>query len=849
MFKISFDKIFTIILSIFYILGLCANFYDKKILFSSIVLGLIIGLVLKINLNYKKAIVLFLVFIFGFFRVESLKQDDVLNNFNLNNVKIFGVVDSPVNDNLKNKKLKFFARVSELDLENKKFEKINSRILITLDYQNKYQNNINIGDYFEVEGKIRSPLNSKNPYQFDYKKYLENNNVSSVLYGEINKYHKIKEPKFNLKNKKETRNFILREFELKRNKIIEKHSENIHSPRLEILGGIVFGNETINPDEDIKESFKNSGLLHLLAASGLNVALIYGIWWWVASFIRLPYVLSILTGATLVIFYTFMTGFGPSIVRASLMLLFILFGKIIDRQASSLALIFFVGFLMLVYNPKMLFDVGFQLSFMVTIGLICCCPVVIEKFKNSDKRFIEKIKDKNRILKYFLYLFLPSNLISLILIPLVAQLFAIPLQIHYFHNVTPYSVLANVAVVPFIGILSFVGFLSSILALIPYFDFVVKIFDMLANPLLGFLIKISNIFSSFKYSIVQTNYINIFQMFSFWFLLLLVCSNIEKNFKNKKNFIILILLLVLNLSFLLNFNFLNKNLEIIMFDVENADSFLIKTPENKYFIIDTGRLPYKGYSSGEMIVNQYLRAKRINTIEKMIITHFDSDHCGGTIDILKNRKVKQVIIKDEKKKNFLVKNIIKYLKENKVNYSLAQNNSVIYEEKDLKITNFITRKDFKNDNENSIMTLLTYKDKNILFMADCGILAYQELKNELPKNVEIIKIGHHGAKNVINQEMINVLKPEYALISTGINKYNHPHYSTINLLEENEIKTMSTKNYGFVKLVYDNEKNDFSFYHFNSKNKDIEIIDFLKINTIPFHKSKYVQDFIIKSLQ
>ena len=107
----------------------------------------------------------------------------------------------------------------------------------------------------------------------------------------------------------------------------------------------VFGNETINPDEKIKEDFKNSGLLHLLAASGLNVALIFGIWWWIAMLFRIPYNFSIFLGAVFVILYTFMTGFPPSILRASCMLLFVLFGKLIDRNVNPVALVFFVGFL------------------------------------------------------------------------------------------------------------------------------------------------------------------------------------------------------------------------------------------------------------------------------------------------------------------------------------------------------------------------------------------------------------------------------------------------------------------------------------------------------------------------
>ena len=409
---------------------------------------------------------------------------------------------------------------------------------------------------------------------------------------------------------------ILNYFETTRNKIIEKHSKYIKSPNLEILGGIVFGNETINPDEQTKENFKNSGLLHLLAASGLNVALIYGIWWWIASLIRFPYNLSILIGASFVILYTFMTGFPPSILRASIMLLFVLLGKIIDRNANSLALIFFVGLLLLIINPKMLFDVGFQLSFVVTIGLVTCCPVIISKFEKLDEKYKEKYKNASRFQKYLFFLFSPKSLVAIVAVPLVAQLFVIPLQMHYFNNFAPFSLFANIAVVPFIGVLSFIGFISSIFALIPFLNEpIIYLFDFIANPMLDLLVNISAFFASFKLSLISTIGLNVYQIFLFWLVVFLAILNLKNNFKNKKDLtLILISILVFFFSFI-KFNPINT-LEVIMFDVGNADSFLIKTPKNKFIMIDTGKKSYKGTSSAQVIMNKNLKNERISKLEK-----------------------------------------------------------------------------------------------------------------------------------------------------------------------------------------------------------------------------------------
>lgn len=229
----------------------------------------------------------------------------------------------------------------------------------------------------------------------------------------------------------------------------------------------------------------------------------------------------------------------------------------------------------------------------------------------------------------------------------------------------------------------------------------------------------------------------------------------------------------------------------------------------------------------------------------MIVTHFDIDHCGGVLDILDLIKVKNIYIQSENSKSMYSSDILNYLKENKLNYKIAQNNKEIYSQKDLKIITLVPEieklsNDDKYDNETSIITLLKYKDKNVLFMADSGIVGFENIKNQLPSKIDILKVGHHGAQDVINQQMLNNIKPDYALISTGINKFNHPHFSTINLLNENNVKIISSKNYGYVKIIFND--NSYSFKHF--ENKKLTDIRFDKIEQIPFHKTALVQNFI-----
>ena len=163
----------------------------------------------------------------------------------------------------------------------------------------------------------------------------------------------------------------------------------------------------------------------------------------------------------MILIYSLMTGLGASVIRATFMLVFVLLGKLIDRDAHSISLLAFVAFLMLLYNPMYINDVGFQLSFVVTFGLLVMTPHLM-KFKN---RFLDYI-------------------VGTISIPIIAQLWVIPIQVFYFNNISLYSVFANIMSVPILSVISFGGFISSLIAPITP-QIICRIFDFVLNPLIS----------------------------------------------------------------------------------------------------------------------------------------------------------------------------------------------------------------------------------------------------------------------------------------------------------------------------------------------------------------------------
>ena len=834
----------TALITIFYIFGLCTFFSQCQIAFSCFIAVAIIFLCLTDKIKPFFCILLFLLFFVGYFnaKFQNKNFDSFSEISSANNVTIKGRVYSIPNISAEKKIAKFYLGVYMAKIFNRDFQPQNTKILVSIYDDNKSYDDIRIGDIIEIKGRLRQPKEASNPGEFDYKKYLKNKGVFSILYSNIDtKKHPKKCAFFKIlkhpdikdsKNKpKELWWKALQTLDIVRDSIIAKHAKHIKSPNLEVLGGIVFGDDAVNTPDDVKQNFINSGLLHLLAASGLNVALIFAIWWAFCRLINLGYKAKLISGIFIIALYTFMTGFPPSILRAAIMLVLVLIGKLMFKSADNLALIFFTAFLMLLFEPNLLFDIGFELSFLVTGGLIACVEPVCAKFKSADKLYKKKISRLPFWRQKIALLFSPISLLSVFIVPFVAQLWAFPLQMYYFNTFTPYSVFANMAVVPFVGIISFVGFVSSIIGLIPFLgDFVIWVSSFILNPLITFLLFISEFFSNLPASIIKAPSGTIFKILIYYILLVVLTMCIKNDFKKAKENVALGVLLVALFCCVFSsllINFFNKDLEVIAFDVGNADNFLIKTPKNKYIMIDTGRLPYKSVSSAKRITLQHLYDKNIKTLEYLIITHFDSDHSGGTVDILDNIRVKNTLIQ---KKTCDTKNscdILNYIKNNNVNARIAQNNETFYREDDFEVKTIVPVVKKLNiddkENENSIFVLIKHKNEHFLFLADGGILAFNNVKNNLPKNIKFLKVGHHGAKNVVNKEMLEYLKPEYSIISTGQNNYGHPNAETIRLLKDSGTKIYSTKEFGAIKFIF--SKDDTKVFGFKAdKRKGFENI-------------------------
>jgi len=784
-----------IILVIYYLTGIISFLTDNILLGAGVLIVITFYFLLKNIISAKSAIIFYTIFALGILNCHiKIKNYDDLSQYIPTEATLTGTVSTIPTTNNTNK-TKFHLNVNSITTNNKETDKLKAKTIVTLYDTEENYSKIKIGDTIKIAGKLRNPMTSKNPSQFDYSKYLKYHNTFSTFYSNSEAWEIIGKPKSKIGK-------FLQSLNNKRNEILEHHSKYMKPNNLEVLGGIVFGDDAINPPDHIKNSFINSGLLHILAASGMNVSIIFGLWFFIGLKLKVNYRLNLLIGAILVIFYTLMTGMGPSVLRAAIMIEFVLLGKLLDRTTDSIALVFLVAFLLLIPNPAMICDIGFQLSFIVTFALMYFCPPILENIKNKYWNF----------------------LLGAILIPFVAQIWASPIQMFYFNTYATYSILANFLITPCIMLVSFLGFLSSILLMIPFESFseiICKISATILNPVVTVLINISDFFANLPKSLLTTIHPNILQITVYYSAILLIGIALRHKDSCKKLLkVALVLLIILGITFI---KLPDQNCEIIVFDVGNADSFLIKSPQNKYIMIDTAHgllnSSISNYSQADAIINKYLKDNGIKELEILLLTHFDSDHSGGSIDILKANKVKKVILNKENDNSKTSIALFDYLKQNRTITENPQNNNVIFKEKDFVLKTFTPELTFNvNDNENSTIVLLSYGDFDMLFMADGSIRSFEKIKKDLKKSkIEILKSGHHGAKYTLNENMLKTISPDSVIISTGINTYGHPHKETLKTIIQNKNKIYRTDLDNAIKITAN--QNKYSLYKYNSKQR------------------------------
>lgn len=295
---------------------------------------------------------------------------------------------------------------------------------------------IQAGTRLLITGDLRLPFHSPIPGVFDQEKYLLGQQVTALL----------KRPErlvmFEVSN--DSHYVLQRMTDRLKAHIATTFARYLPSPQAEVLGGIVLGDKAIPVDRDTRQSFIQTGLVHILAASGMNVGIIAGAVLWLLSRLKWHYRAKLIAAMAAVAFYSVLTGLPPSIQRATSMLELALFLKLLDRTLSPALLLCLAGSFLLVLHPDHIGSIGFQFSMLTTFGLVTMVSPLQEKLGYYITRWVA----------------------GLILVPVIAQLWVWPLSVFYFNQFPIHAVPLNLLAIILVTPLTLIGFSVAAISLI-----------------------------------------------------------------------------------------------------------------------------------------------------------------------------------------------------------------------------------------------------------------------------------------------------------------------------------------------------------------------------------------------
>ena len=229
-------------------------------------------------------------------------------------------------------------------------------------------------------------------------------------------------------------------------------------------------------------------------------------------------------------------------------------------------------------------------------------------------------------------------------------------------------------------------------------------------------------------------------------------------------------------------------LSVHIIDVGQGDSILIKTPSQKNILIDGGD------ENNDRILKSYLKLKNIKKLDIIVATHLDKDHIGSLDYIVENFDVDKIYTPNQKEDSNPYKNLEKACASKNLKISYLSKNDSIKLDKDIMISVLSPSYIQEDNNSNSIVLNLSYKDMDFLFTGDCENENEMDMISSYDLNyVDFLKVAHHGSSSSSTDKFIKEVSPSIAAISCGYkNNYGHPHKSTLDTLDKYNVKTFRT---------------------------------------------------------
>lgn len=562
------------------------------------------------NLNARKTIICVIVFLAFFIRGAYEQKNNVTHLGNVENKNLELVVFDRFDVN--------GAYVSSIGYLSD--EKLLVNYIVKSEEEKKFFKEKFWGGKLLVNANIEDVSEKTNFYSFDYKKYNENRGIFKRL--TINEIYEIK----NIDS-------VYFKFLTLRNKLSLKINKELIFDKSGYFQALIFGDKSYLLKDDIN-SFKNLGTSHLLAISGLHIGVLISLIYFILLKFRISvdYIEKIIL--IIVPLYMLLSGASASVLRAGFMIIFyiLLRRKNIDKLGSLL----FTFLILIMYNPLLIFNIGFQLSFLITFSLL------------MSENYIKKSKNKFR---------------SALRISVISTLASIPILMYNFYNIVYISVFSNIILVPIFSVVIFPLVIFSYLV----FLINVQVFNIICRPILNIAFnmfdKIQELFLIAQP--IRIGKLNIFLIIVIFIVVLSILINLNK-FKYMNAIYGVLVIILICLGAIYTPKSYTEDVKIgkesVLYIRENKNNLLINTSNNIQNFYTDYRKKDKDYD----IINQYdllLNYEGKNKFDYLLLTSVKKNKSGYSPDLLAKDLIGKVVVIDSLEKKLQeVKNMAQYKK-------------------------------------------------------------------------------------------------------------------------------------------------------------------------------------------
>jgi len=612
------------------------------------------------------------------------------------------------------------------------------------------------GQELELEGVINEPSSPTNFGLFSYRDYLRQQGIAYVVHSDSNHEMKV------------MGNFYHPWMFQCRRILSARLSLGIESDEIAvgIIKGMLLGYREDIP-EDVNESFRRTGTLHVFAISGSHISLIALVILFLLKQLRVPQRWVALMVVPILVMYVFMTGLRSSSIRSVLMASVIILGWSLERPSALLNNLAVSAFLILIWNPLQLFDPGFQLSFVVVSALILLAPVLDSKFRTwiESDPWIPRMC----VSKWRLMIAPPLRWVSsLVSVSLAAWVGTLGLSIYYFHLLSMTSVLANLLIVPLASASVALGAVSLLFGIAS--DQLAVTFNCAHAFLIHWMIGITEYLSS-KGGYVYVSQGNVWLISVSYLAFGLIVFLWLKNRKRWAMGLLSVIILTAGISFYLTWTSYRVRLDVL--DMESGQAILITGPRFERILVDAGNS-----SQGKRAVKPFLRSRGVNSIDLAIISHADAAHYGGFQALIKDIPIRRFAVAETQ---FRSKTYEKFLTEIRDQNIPIQAWNVNTSEEllsgKLNVLWPLPHSESPRADDFGLVFDLQTKFGSCLFLSDAGMAVEEMIAPRLTPEYSIVIQGWNGDSELFSADFLELTKPSMLVLTI-------PNYSRENMAEE-----------------------------------------------------------------